>query len=90
MEETEDMTAEEDTVEALTAETARKKKGKADDIIAFQAVVCILLAAAFFAGNMLYPQVTGALFGRLRSLASDSRDIMPNPIDLGAALLDKL
>ena len=31
MEETEDMTAEEDTVEALTAETARKKKGKADD-----------------------------------------------------------
>lgn len=90
MEETEDMTAEEGTVEALTADKARKKRGKADDVIAFQAVVCILLAAAFFVGNMLYPELTGALFGRLCDLTSDSSDIMPNPIDLGAAILDKL
>ncbi len=90
MDETEELTAEEDTVEVLVEEISRKKKRKADDIIAFQAVVCILLAAAFFVGNMLYPEVTAPLFGKLRSLTADSSDIMPNPIDVGASLIDKL
>ncbi|MBR3667243.1 MAG: hypothetical protein IKN66_08815 [Ruminococcus sp.] len=90
MDETEKLIAEEGTVEVLTEEISRKKKRKADDIIAFQAVVCILLAAAFFVGNMLYPEVTAPLFGKLRSLTTDSSDIMPNPIDVGASRIDKL
>ena len=80
----------EDSTQALLEEYDRKKKNKPDDVIATQAVVCILIGLLMFGANLLYPDFTGAVFSRLRELTSDSRDVIPNPIDLLIDCLDKL
>ena len=74
--------AEEETTEELIAEYDRKRRSRPDDVIATQAVVCILVTLVFFAANRLYPDIAGAVFEKLRGLVTDSREIMPNPIDL--------
>lgn len=82
--------AEEETTEELLEEYDKKRRNKADDVIATQAVVCIMLALMFFAANRFYPDVTGAVFEKLRSLVTDNKEIMPNPIDLLMNYIDKL
>lgn len=72
----------EDSTEELAAEYDRKRRSRPDDVIATQAVVCILVTLVFFAANRLYPDIAGAVFEKLRGLVTDSREIMPNPIDL--------
>lgn len=79
----------EDSTEVLCGEYEMKRKNRADDIIAVQAVLCIVIAAAFFVGNMFYPDITGEVFGRIRSLSAED-SIIPNPIDLLADFIDKL
>ncbi|MCR5599201.1 MAG: hypothetical protein K6G33_00440 [Ruminococcus sp.] len=74
--------AEEETTEELIAEYDRKRRNRADDVIATQAVVCILAALLFFAAGRIYPEITGEVFAKLRGLVTDSREVMPNPIDL--------
>ena len=78
----------EDGTEALCGDYEMKRKNRADDIIAIQAVLCIVIGAAFFVGNMFYPDITGEVFGRIRALSAEG-SIMPNPIDLLAELIDK-
>lgn len=79
----------EDSTELLIEEYDKKRRNRADDIIATQAVLCILIGALFIAGNMLYPDITGAVFSRIKALASDNSSVMPNPIDLIAGYIDK-
>ena len=80
----------EDTTEELIEEYDKKRINKADDIIATQAVVCIMLALIFFAAGRFYPDITGELFAKLRTLVTDSREVMPNPIDILRNCIDKL
>lgn len=80
----------EDSTQALLEEYDRKRKNKPDDVIATQAVVCILIGLLMFVANMLYPDITGELFARLRELTTDSVSVIPNPIDLLADCIDKL
>lgn len=89
MENEEKIEENEDSTEALIEEYDKKRKNRADDVIATQAVVCILLAVLFIAGNMLYPDITGAVFRKLRGLVTDENSIMPNPIDLLIGYIDK-
>lgn len=80
---------EQDTTEELLETYERRRKNKAEDVIATQAVLCILIGALFVCGRIFYPQVTGEVFGRLRELVTDSSFVIANPIDLIMGLLDK-
>ena len=78
-----------DSTEALMAEYDRKQKNRADDIIAMQAVICILLAALLVGGRIFRPEITEEVFGRIKSLSADRGEIMPNPIDMLIDYIDK-
>lgn len=78
------------STEALIKEYDRKRRNRADDIIATQTVVCILIAVLFICGNIFRPEITGEVFGKLRSLSSDSTNVIPNPIDTLLKYIDKL
>ncbi len=82
--------ADEDSTEALIEEYDKKRRNRADDVIATQAVLCILLGIFFIAGNMLYPDIVGDVFHKLRGLVTDEKSIMPNPVDLILEYIDKL
>ena len=77
------------STEALMAEYDRKRRNKADDIIATQAVICILLAALLAGGRIFRPEVTAGVLGRIKSLAADTAEVMPNPIDILIDYFDK-
>lgn len=79
-----------DSAEALAEEYDMKRKNRADDAVAMQSVVCILLGAALFAGNIFFPEATGEIIGRLKSLAFDSSPVIPNPIDMLGSCIDRL
>jgi hypothetical protein len=80
----------EDTTGSLIESYDRKRRNRADDIIATQAVICILIGVLFIAGNMLYPDITGAVFHKLRGLVTEDKNIIPNPIDHILNYIDKL
>lgn len=90
MDEEKNEVAVEDTTEELIAEYGKKRRNRSDDVIATQAVVCIMLAVAYFAASRFCPDITGALFVRLRSFVTDSSEIMPNPIDFLINYIDTL
>ena len=79
-----------DSTEALIKEYDRKRRNKADDVIAAQAVICILLGAALFCTQLLRPDIAEELLGRFRSLTGDRSFIVPNLIDLVSGCIDKL
>ena len=72
----------EDSAEVLLKRYEKRRSQKTDDIFAMQAVVCVLLAAALFALNLACPELCGPVYQKLRELAEDEREIMPNLIDL--------
>ena len=78
------------STEALIEEYDRKRRNRADDVIATQAVICILLALLFIGGNFFRPELTGEVFVRLKHLAADSSAVVPNPIDFIIDYIDKL
>lgn len=71
----------EDNTEMLLKKYEHKRSQKTDDIFAVQTLLCVLLAGAFFVGNIFYPEVCSALLEQLKTLISDKKEIMPNPID---------
>lgn len=78
-----------DSAEALVEEYEMKRRNRADDIIAVQAVICILLTLLFIGGSIFYPTLTGEVFKEVRNLASNSYEIIPNPIDMIIVFFDK-
>lgn len=72
----------EDSAEALLEKYERRRSQKTDDIFAMQAVICVLLAAALFVFNLFWPEICAPVYEKLRSAASDEREIMPNLIDV--------
>ncbi|MBR6967619.1 MAG: hypothetical protein IKH78_03710 [Ruminococcus sp.] len=79
-----------DSTDALMEEYDRKRRNRADDVIAAQAVICILLGAALFCAELFRPDIAGELLGRLRGLSADSSFVVPNPIDIIIGYIDKL
>ena len=79
-----------DSTDALVEEYKMKSKNRADDIIAVQAVICILLTLLFIGGSIFSPALTGEIFEEVRKLASDSSELIPNPIDIILENFDKL
>lgn len=72
----------EDSTEVLLEKYDRRRTQKIDDVFAMQAVMCVILAAAMFAANLLCPEICEPLYERLRELTSDGNEIMPNLIDV--------
>lgn len=77
------------STETLVEEYERKRRNRADDIIATQAVICILLVLLFIAGSIFRPELTGEVFAQLKSLTADSSEVIPNPIDIILGCIDK-
>ncbi len=55
---------------------------KCDDIIAMQAVVCILAAIGTAIFGMVDPERCGALLEHFKRIVISGADVIPNPIDL--------
>lgn len=79
-----------DSTEALTEEIRSRKASKPEDIIAMQAVVCVLIAVFLIAANYLYPDTAEALYNKICSLSQDKTELIPNPIDFIIRYIDKL
>ncbi|MBR1824696.1 MAG: hypothetical protein IJ779_10770 [Ruminococcus sp.] len=71
-----------DTTESLLEQYDDAKSRKLDDIIATQAVICVLLAAALFVLNLFYPDIAKELFDRLKNCMDDTAFTLPNPLDI--------
>ena len=87
--EAEDLPAEDDTEQLEIEEKRRKREGRADDIIAMQAAVCMIAAVGLIVTNIFRPDIAGELFGRLRELSESTDELFPNPIGLIMRLFGK-
>ena len=47
------------------------------------------LTLLFIGGSIFYPTLTGEVFKEVRNLASNSYEIIPNPIDMIIVFFDK-
>lgn len=72
----------EDDTEVLLKKFDKKRNQKIDDIVAMQAVICVLLTVFMFAAHIFYPDIFEPIYGKLRGLISDEQEIMPNLIDV--------
>lgn len=81
--------SEAESVEELVSSYRERDEQRTDDIIAAQTVICILAAAGFFVLNLMLPDTAVPLFAKLRELAGDSREIMPNLIGLALSFCGK-
>jgi len=61
----------------IVREKYESRSQKADEIIAVQAVICILITAIFFTANIFYPQVCHELYDILQKLVKDTEHIVP-------------
>ena len=60
----------------------RRREGGADDIIAVQAALCMLIAAGLIMTNIFRPDISGELFSRIKELTDSSHELFVNPIEL--------
>jgi Na+/proline symporter len=78
-----------DSVEMLTATYERKRRSGFCDIFAMQTVICVLLSAAAFVMNIMYPDIFGQIFGILTDFTDDENEIMPDVIEMVMAYWQK-
>lgn len=72
-----------DDTSALEEERSRRKKeGKADDIIAMQTALCLLIAIGLAALNIFRSDIAGDILSRLRGLSADTSELFQNPISM--------
>ncbi len=69
--------SEKSDIEEVREKYENRKSRKADEIIAVQAVICILLATGFFVANIFYPQICRELYDILESSVTDTSHIVP-------------
>ncbi|MDD6345888.1 MAG: hypothetical protein PUA51_06700 [Oscillospiraceae bacterium] len=72
-----DEESEKSDIEAVREKYESRKSQKADEIIAVQAVICILLTIGFFTANIFCPQICRELYDILESLVNDTEHIVP-------------
>lgn len=71
-----------DSIEAILERHDMRKSQKADDIVAMQSVICVMLAVALLISNLLYPNICEPLYEMLKNLTNDEKEVMPNLIDV--------
>lgn len=71
----------EDNAELLVhEEEICRKKGKAEDIPAFQGIICLLLALALILLNLRLPQMAEEFYLLIKSYSSSEQELFENPI----------
>lgn len=80
----------EESTEALVQEIRSRKASKPEDIIAMQAVMCILIAVLLIGVNCIYPDTAEALYDKICRLSQDKTELIPNPVDLIIKYFGKL
>ena len=78
-----------DSTEALLEQYEDGKNRRLDDVIATQAVVCVLAAAALFTLNFFRPDMAESLFQQLKHCMNDTSFVLPDPIECIIAYLQK-
>lgn len=72
-----DFEEEKSDIDEVREKYESRNSNKPDEIIAVQAVICILLTAGFFIANIFYPQICRELFNILEKLMKDTKHIVP-------------
>lgn len=72
-----DFEEEKSDIDEVREKYESRSSRKADEIIAVQAVICIILAVGFFVANIFYPQICRELFNILEKLMKDNEHIVP-------------
>lgn len=75
--ENEEYEEEKSDIDEVREKYESRSSDKPDEIIAVQAVICIVLTAGFFIANIFYPQICRELFNILESLMKDTEHIVP-------------
>lgn len=75
--ENEEYEEEKSDIDEVREKYESRNSDKPDEIIAVQAVICIVLTAGFFIANIFYPQICRELFNILESLMKDTEHIVP-------------
>lgn len=81
--------AEDDTAQLAAEREHRRREGGADDIIAVQAALCMLIAAGLIMTNIFRPDISGELFSRIKELTDSSHELFVNPIELLLSYIGK-
>ena len=76
-----------DSTEALLEQYEDGKNRRLDDVIATQAVICVLAAAALFTLDFFHPDIAESLFNQLRHCMNDTAFILPDPVEYIIAYL---
>lgn len=85
----EELPPEDDALQLAEEGARRRREGRADDIIAMQAALCILIAVGVIVTNIFQPDIAETLFEKLRQLAESKTELFPNPIGLIAEYFGK-
>lgn len=75
--ESEEYEEEKSDIDEVREKYESRNSDKPDEIIAVQAVICIILTVGFFIANIFYPQICHELFNILESLMKDTEHIVP-------------
>ncbi len=60
----------------------RFDRRRADDAVAMQAALCVIMAGLFFAAHLLFPDIADPVFSRLAGLVRSEHELIGNPIEL--------
>lgn len=90
IEENDVLDAEDDTIELEAEKLRRKKEGGFDDISAFQAGLCIMIATALILLNLKFPDMAEEFFDTVKGLSVSENEIFRNPIDSITELINEL
>ncbi len=79
--EIQDILPKDDSTEYLENEEKRERcEGKAEDIPAFQGILCIILAVGMILLNMRQPDMAEELYSMIKTFSSSEQELFENPI----------
>lgn len=64
-------------IELVREKYENQRSQKADEIIAIQAVICIILVIGFFIANMFYPEICRELYSILENFVKNTEITVP-------------
>lgn len=82
MEILENLPHEDDTEFLAREENFRRRNGRAEDIPAFQGIICLLLAVAMILLNLKMPDMAEELYTLVKNYSSSEQELFENPIKL--------
>lgn len=79
-----------DSTEVLIKKYNNRNYRKNDDIMAMQAVLCILLVLSFLVVNISEPELAKSLFSYVKNMSENRDEVIPNLIDVVISFCSEL